>query len=190
MQAYKRLFTYWYSLIIYDLAVEFCSRWVKSYKLKEQMEGAARSGRQNIVEGSEIKGTSLKSSIKLTNVACASLEELIGDLEDFLRQRKLEQWRKDDPRVVVFRGKTAKIVKSCAQKAQVVGDLSVLSDLRGQLELPKNSEEAANFLLTLCHQATYLLSRQVKSLEEKHQKEGGYTEKLYRKRIEFRKKLS
>ncbi|MBU1110702.1 four helix bundle suffix domain-containing protein [Patescibacteria group bacterium] len=185
MQPYKKLFTYWFALIIYDLTVEFCERWVRSWKLKEQMNGAARSGKQNIVEGSEGMATSLKTGIKLTNVAKASIEELLGNLEDFLRQRKLSQWSKDDPRVRVFRARSARIVRN----------LSILRDLRepkaqallARLKLPKDPEEATNLLLTLCHQATYLLYRQVKSLEKKHETEGGYAENLYHRRLRARR---
>jgi four helix bundle suffix protein len=178
MQSYKKLFTYRYALLTYDLTVEFCQRWIKSWKLREQMTGAARSGKQNIVEGSEGMKTSLKNGIRLTNVAKASLEELLADYEDFLRQRNLPQWDKSDPRVVLFRGKAAKLVSY----------LSHLSNLRWQeqLLLPRDPAEAANLLLTLCHQATYLLNRQVEALERKHQTEGGYTEKLYRKRKQYR----
>lgn len=181
--SYKKLFTYWYAVIIYDLTAEFCDKWIKSYKLREQMTGAGRSGKQNIVEGSELLSTSLKSGIKLTNVAKASEEELLADYEDFLRQRKLSQWDKNDKRVKLFRTKAAKLVRT----------LSNLSDLREsakliqkEMPLPDNPEEAANLLLTLCHQITYLLHRQVESLERKHEKEGGYTEKLYSKRIAYR----
>ena len=181
MQGYKKLFTYWYTLIIYDLTVVLCRRWIKSWKLREQMEGAARSGKQNIIEGSEGMKTSLKTTIKLTNVAKASLEELLADYEDFLRQRELVQWDKDDPRTRLFRGKAAKLVRD-------LSNLSHLSNLRWQrqLPLPKDPEEAANLLITLCHQATYLLNKQVESLERKHQTEGGYTEKLYRRRQQYR----
>jgi four helix bundle suffix protein len=197
MQGYKKLFTYWYTLIIYDLTVEFCERWIKSWKLKEQMTGAARSGKQNIVEGSEGMKTSLKNTIKLTNVAKASLEELLADYEDFLRQRNRPQWGKDDPRVVLLRRRTAALVRTCSLRSQnlafeqssKVRNLSNLSNLRWQeqLPLPKDLEEAANLLLTLCHQATYLLNKQVESLERKHQTEGGYTEKLYWRRQEYRR---
>lgn len=147
MQAYKKLFTYWYSLIIYDLTVEFCSRWVKSWKLREQMTGAARSGKQNIVEG------------------------------------KLPQWSKDDRRVLLFRGRAAKLVRDLSNLSSL-GNLRESASWRIQkaLSLPKDAEETANLLLTLCHQATYLLNRQVEALEKKHQTEGGYTEKLYRRR--------
>lgn len=179
MQPYKKLFTFWYSVIIYDRTIEFSEREIRSWKLKEQMNGAARSGKQNIVEGSDNLTTSMKLCIGLTGVAKSSLEELIGDLEDFLRQRKLVQWEKNDPRVIELRERSAMIVR----------DLSNFRNLREleKLPLPKNPEEAANFLLTLCHQATYLLNNQVASLKKKHEREGGLTEELYRKRTEFRK---
>ncbi len=180
MQPYKKLFTFWFSVLIYDRTVEFCEKRIKSWKLKEQMEGAARSGKQNIVEGSDNLTTSLKVAIKLTGIAKGSLEELIGDLEDFLRQRGFSQWEKNDPRVLALRSRSAKVVRN----------LSALRDLRllRQLPLPQKEEDAANFLLTLCHQTTYLLNRQVESLKAKHQKEGGLAEELYRKRTEFRRR--
>jgi len=190
MQPYKKLFTYWYAVIIYDLTVEFCERWIKSWKLKEQMNGAARSGKQNIVEGSDNLKTSLKIAIKLTGIAKSSIEELLGDYEDFLRQRKLACWSKDDQRVKLLRAKSAKLVR----------DLSFLRDLRNlraspearqkellaQLPLPAEPEAVANLLLTLCHQATYLLDKQVDALEKKHQTEGGFTERLFQKRKDYR----
>jgi four helix bundle suffix protein len=174
--SYTKLFTYWFSLIIYDLTVEFCRRWIKSYKLSEQMTGAARSAKQNIVEGSEDMSTSLKTAIKLINIAKGSLEELIADYEDFLRQRQLKQWEKNDARVIQFRGYAARIVRS----------LSNLRNLRGQrFALPKDQETAANLLLTLGHQAAFLLNRQVQALINKHTREGGFTEKLYRTRRNY-----
>jgi restriction system protein len=181
---YTNLLTYWYSVIIYDRIVEFCKRWIKSWKLSEQMTGAARAGKQNIVEGSEAFATSLKTVIKLTNVSRFSIEELIGDLEDFLRQSDYAHWSPDDPRIIEFR----------KQNAQVTGNLRTLRDLRNpktlkvlkSLELPKDPEEAANFLLTLCNQASSLLRKQVAGLEKKHRNEGGYTEKLYNQRRKYR----
>ncbi|MDP2918554.1 MAG: four helix bundle suffix domain-containing protein [bacterium] len=175
-QNYKKLFTYWYALIIYDLTVEFCNHWIKSWKLKEQMTGAARSGKQNIVEGSDSMRTSLKTAIKLTNVAKSSLEELLADYEDFLRQQGFKQWLQMDPQIILFRKKAGDIVRN-------------LSNLRKFCQrpiLPQDPERAGNLLLTLCHQATYLLNRQVEALENKHMKEGGYSEQLYRRRISFR----
>lgn len=180
MQPYKKLFTYWFSVIIYDRTVEFCEREIKSWKLKEQMNGAARSGKQNIVEGSDNLTTSLKLCISLTGVAKSSIEELIDDLEDFLRQRNLAQWQKTDLRVIELRARSAKLIRSLA----VERNLSLLRNLR----LPASPEAAANFLLTLCHQATYFLNNQVASLKIKHEREGGLTEDLYRKRSAFRNK--
>jgi four helix bundle suffix protein len=179
-QSYKKLLTYWYSLIIYDLEVEFTTKYITSWKLREQMDGAARSGKQNIIEGSDSLKTSLKTGIKLTNVAKASIEELIGDLEDFIRQRKLKMWDKNDPRVLEIRHKYSKIVSN-------LSNLGNLGNERWQL--PNNPEEAANLLLTLCHIATYLLNNQVDALERKHITEGGYTEKLYEQRQNYRKSL-
>lgn len=187
---YKKLFTYWFSVLVYDLTVQFCQRWISSWKLKEQMLGAARSGKQNIVEGAENMQTSLKIAINLTGVAKGSIEELIGDLEDFVRQNNLRLWDKTDPRTQLLRHKAAELVRNLSN----LSSLSLLSPLRGeekllrQFLLPTDSEEASNLLLTLCHQATYLLHRQVEALKEKHMREGGLSEELYRKRVEYRKK--
>lgn len=182
---YKKLFTYWFSVLVYDLTVQFCQRWISSWKLKEQMLGAARSGKQNIVEGAENMQTSLKIAINLTGVAKGSIEELIGDLEDFVRQNNLRLWDKTDPRTQLLRHKAAELVRNLSN----LRDLSYLRNLQEEnFALPTNSEEASNLLLTLCHQATYLLHRQVEALKEKHMREGGLSEELYRKRVEYRKK--
>lgn len=178
MQSYKKLYTYWFSVIIYDREVEFAEKWIKSWKLKEQMTGAARSGKQNIVEGSDDMCVSLKIAISLTGTSKGSIEELIGDLEDFLRQRKLSKWNKNDPRVLKLRAQSATLVRNLSDSRNL--------KLLEQLPLPEQPEEAANFLLTLCHQASLLLHRQVESLKLKHQKEGGLSEELYRKRKEYR----
>ena len=178
MQPYKKLYTYWFSVIVYDNTVKFCDKWIRSWKLKEQMNGAARSGKQNIVEGSDDMTVSLKVAINLTGVAKGSLEELTGDLEDFLRQRELSQWAKTDPRIQKIRAESAEAVRNLSN----LGDLSILSNLK----LPDEQEEATNWLLTFCHQATYLLHRQVDSLKRKHAREGGLTEELYNKRKTYR----
>jgi four helix bundle suffix protein len=188
MQPYKKLFTFWFSVIIYDRTVEFCEREIRSWKLKEQMNGAARSGKQNIVEGSDNLTTSLKLCIGLTGVAKSSLEELTGDLEDFLRQRNMKRWEKNDPRVVALRTKSATTVRHLSDPRNL-RDETTETQLINQLPLPENPEEAANFLLTLCHQATYLLNNQVASLKKKHEREGGLTEELYRKMNEYRSRF-
>ena len=138
----------------------------------DQMVQAARSGRQNIAEGSQTSGTSKKTELKLVNVARASLEELLLDYEDFLRQRKLPLWNKDDAR--------AREVRALAYKS----DKSYTTYKTYMTE----PEEAANMLICLIHQACYLLDRQITALEKEFLENGGFSENLYRKRTEARKK--
>ena len=189
-QPYKKLWTYRFATIIYDLTAEFIQMFIlskggrnysnlKSFdsRTADQMNQAARSGKQNIVEGSESMKTSLKSAVKLTNVAKASLEELLQDYEDFLRQNNFEVWGKECDEALKIRDYFSNLVRK--------GDLSNLSYLRNRLR--KNTpEKAANVLLTLCHQATYLLNKQVDGLEKKLIEEGGYNENIYKKRKQFR----
>jgi four helix bundle suffix protein len=175
---YKYLLTYRFSEIIHDSTVLFCQRYLAGFdfrRTREQAIQAARSGKQNIVEGVGQSQTSKKGEIKLLGVAKASIEELIVDLEDFLRQRGLKIWLKTDPRVARLRQLTFRLTN--------ISNLGDLGNLKEKLVLPANQEEAANLLLTLCHQATYLLDRQIKTLEDKFVREGGYTEKLFQKRL-------
>lgn len=175
MNPVKRLLTYRYAEIIHDLTVEFVKKYI-DYKsrTKDQMEQAARSGKQNIVEGvSQI--TSLKTQIKLLGVSAASFEELTADFEDYLRQHGLPIHPKTHPKIAAFR-----------QTAYYLSNLSNLSDLGNLKEkpvLPGNPTDDANYLLTLCHIVTYLLSKQIKAAEEKFVREGGYTENLFHKRL-------
>lgn len=186
MNKVKYLLTYRYSEIIHDLTVEFTKKYVlgylsnlgqkPDYRTADQMNQAARSGKQNIVEGVGQAQTSKKGEIKLLGVAKASFDELLMDCEDFLRQNNLEIYPKTDTRVTKFR-----------QISFRLSNLSNLSDLGNLIERPKlpdNSQDAANFLLTLCHQVTFLLDRQIKSLEERFIKEGGFSENLFKKRLE------
>lgn len=172
---YRYLTTYQLSVVIYDLTVIFCEKFLSGFdyrRLREQMIQAARSLKQNIAEGYLEK--SLKSYIKLLGVANASLEELLEDYCDFLRQRKLLIWDKDDPRVKKFR------------EFRVFWDFEKSPNSPNTPSLSINSEEAANFILTIGHLESFLLSKQIKSLEEKFIKEGGYTENLFKKRLSFR----
>jgi four helix bundle suffix protein len=186
----KYLLTYRYSEIIHDLTVEFTGFYLLSdlgnlshlgkrdFRTADQMNQAARSGKQNIVEGIGQSKTSTKGMIKLLGVANASFEELLTDYEDFLRQNNLAVYPKTDPRVTEFRKLSFRL-----------SNLSNLSDLGELKEKPRlfgNPQDDANFLLTLCHQETYLLSKQIQAAEEKFVKEGGYNENLYNKRREFR----
>ena len=94
---YRRLKSFQVAQLVYDVTVRFCDRYIeKRSRTHDQMVQAARSGTQNIAEGSQASGTSKKTELKLTNVARASLEELRLDFEDFLRQRKLSQWARND----------------------------------------------------------------------------------------------
>lgn len=172
---YRYLKTYQLATVIYDLTVEFCKRFLSGFdhrRTREQMIQAARSGKQNIAEGYSEK--SLKGYIKLLGVAYASLEELLEDYRDFLRQRKLKVWAKEHPKVREFRG------------FRVFWDFQKSPSSPNTPKLPDDPEEAANLILTISHQASFLLARQIKSLEEKFVREGGYTEALFRKRMEKR----
>lgn len=172
---YRKLKSFEAATLVYDLTAAFCDRYMtyktnKSHRTYDQMVQAARSGRQNIAEGSQASGTSKKTELKLLGVARASLEELMLDFEDFLRQRGLPQWSKDDPRARSVRDLAYRTDKSY----ETYG--SYLSD----------PEKAANMLICLTHQVKYLLDRQLAALEKQFLEEGGFTEKLYQKRKEKR----
>jgi len=144
------------------------------------MVQAARSGRQNIAEGSVASGTSKKFELKLTNVAKASLEELLLDYEDFLRQRSLPLWDKDSPRAMAVRGR----YRAGLSDKSDGSDKSDRADPYGLVAA--GAEVAANTLICLINQATYLLKRQIQKLERDFLGEGGFTERLYRKRSQAR----
>ncbi len=146
------------------------------------MVQAARSGKQNIIEGVGQSKTSKKGEIKLLGVANASFEELTADYEDFLRQRNLTIWVKTDSRIGAIR-KRAFVLTN-------ISNLSTLGALVVKPKLPQNQERAANTLLTLCHQVTYLLGKQITRMEELFVDQGGYTEELFKKRLEKRKRVS
>jgi len=170
---YRNLKSFQSTTIIYDLTVEFCKHYMayvsnKSYRMIDQMVQAARSGRQNIAEGSKASATSKKTEIKLLNVARASLEELLLDYEDFLRQKGFNLWKKDSPE--------ASTVRALAYKS----DRSY-ETYKSYLESP---ETAANCLICLINQANYLLDRQLASVEKEFLVKGGYTEKLFKARLE------
>lgn len=168
---YRNLKSYQMSTSVFDLTVEFCKKFIgRKSRTYDQMEQAARSGRQNIAEGSLASATSKKTEIKLTSVARASLEELLLDYEDFLRQRKLKMWTKD------------------SQEAKTIRNLAYAQDKSYQSyeSYLKNSENAANMMICLIHQTNYLLDKQLATLSKDFLEEGGFTERLYRKRKEFK----
>lgn len=155
--------------IVYDATVKFCERFIdKRSRTFHQMVQAARSGKQNIVEGTLVSGTSKKIELKLIGIARASLEELLKDYEDFLRQRNLKLWDKNDQRVLTIR----KIGKE--------GNRSYKSY---KLYIEDSPEEvAANTIICIIHQTNYLLDQQKRKLEEIFLKEGGFTERMYKLR--------
>lgn len=191
MNKVKYLLTYRYSEIIHDLTIAFTRAYLlgnlsrlsnlsnligkADYRQADQMNQAARSGKQNIVEGVGQSQTSKKGELKLLGVAKASIEELLMDCEDFLRQNNLEIYPKTDPRITKFR--------EIAFRLTNISNLSSLGNLIEKPGLIGNPQDDANFLLTLCHQATYLLDRQIKALEKKFITEGGYSENLFKKRL-------
>lgn len=171
MGGYQDLLVYKLAVIIFDLGVEFCERFIpKSSRTHDQMVQANRSGKQNIVEGSLEK--SLKGNIKLTGVSRASYGELAEDLKDFLRAHKLQLWDKNDPRVREIR--SIRITNS--------------SNLPNWSNWTNTPERFANLLITLIHMECYLLDQLIRSLEKKFIEEGGYTENLFKKRLEYRNK--
>jgi four helix bundle suffix protein len=173
---YRNLFSYQKAEIIYDGTVYFTNRFFTKYdRTVGQMVQAARSGKQNIAEASMASATSKETEIKLTNVARASLEELQIDYEDFLRTNKLPLWDKNHRLVARLRElnkSTPRPVYETFQKA---------------IE-HENPEICANTMITLIKICTYLLKQQIKQLETTFLKEGGLRERMFKARIEERKK--
>jgi four helix bundle suffix protein len=174
---YRKLRSFQTAQLVYDATVVFCNRFVdRRSRTHDQMVQAARSGVQNIAEGSMASATSKKIELKLTGVARASLEELLLDYEDFLRQRGLRIWNKNSPEALAVRRKYQ-------------SDKSDESDRADPYALKTASPEvAANTILCLINQASYLLGRQLQKLEQTFLTEGGFTERLYRQRQERRKR--
>ncbi|MGI6278197.1 MAG: four helix bundle suffix domain-containing protein [Patescibacteria group bacterium] len=169
---YRNLKSYQTSEIIYDATIDFCRKYINPRsRTTDQMIQAARSGKQNIAEGSQVSATSKKSEIKLISVARGSLEELLQDFLDYLRQNNLPLWGKDNPQVL-------KIRQLAYQKNR---------SYQSYKTYIKNPESAANCLICLIHQANFLLDRQMQSLEKDFLKNGGFTERLYRERVRVRK---
>jgi four helix bundle suffix protein len=164
--------------LVFDVTVRFCERYVdRRSRTRDQMVQAARSGVQNIAEGSQASGTSKKTELKLTNVARASLEELRLDYEDFLRQRSLPMWERNDPRYKELIGRRC-------ESADCVAEWIRGSHARtGTSTFP---ELAANAALVLIAVACSLLDRQIAALAERFEGEGGFTERLYRTRRQAR----
>ena len=173
---YRNLKSYQTAEIIYDATVVFSERYIERYsRTRDQMVQAARSGKQNIAEGSMASGTSKKIELKLVGIARASLEELLLDYQDFLRQKGLALWPKDSPEALAIRKLAYAEDRSCGTYGTY---------------LEAGAEVAANTMICLIHQANYLLDRQLRQLEQQFLEEGGFTEKLYKARIDSRRRDS
>lgn len=191
---YRRLKSFQVAQLVYDVTVRFCDRYIdRRSRTHDQMVQAARSGVQNIAEGSVASGTSKKMEMKLTNVAKASLEELRLDYEDFLRQRGLRLWPEDEPRrkaLVAGRCSSADEVAAwVAEEARKGRD--GLHGTDGQAPPSMKSilfpEISANAALVLIGVASALLDRQVKAQAAAFEKDGGFTERLYQRRQSSRR---
>jgi len=195
---YRSLKSFQVAQLVYDVTVRFCDRYINPRsRTHDQMVQAARSGVQNIAEGSQASGTSKKMEMKLTNVARASLEELRLDYEDFLRQRGLPQWEPSHP--ILMRFKTKRCAKLEDVQSWVADELKrarTATDGQGQASeagasVPVSGSPwsplytptlVANAALSLLNVACHLLDRQLAAQAAAFEKEGGFTERLYRVR--------
>ena len=168
---YKKLLTYQKSDIIFCGTVVFTRRFLHpGDRTIDQMVQAARSGKQNIIEGSEASATSKETELKLTNVAKASLEELLEDYLDFLKTHRLVEWAKNSEKGLASRR---------------LGREGAWETLQPYFE-KKSGEVAANLMVSLIRQCTYLLARQIARLEEDFKRHGGIRERMYAARNEAR----
>jgi four helix bundle suffix protein len=172
---YQNLLSYRKALIVYDGTYRFCERFIeKRDRTFDQMIQAARSGKQNIIEGSQASGNSKATEIKLTSVARASLEELLEDYRDFLRVRGLQLWDKDCREAAFVRKQGMKPDASYAKFSNFIET--------------RSPEVAANILICLIHQTNYLLDQQIRQLEKAFLQDGGMRERMTRARNARRKK--
>lgn len=205
---YRRLKSFQLAQLIYDVTVRFCERYVdKRSRTCDQMVQAARSGTQNIAEGSQASGTSKKTELKLTNVARASLEELRLDYQDYLRQRGLEEWPPGHPALRRFKARRcatlAEVQDWVAQERRLAqagkgqhGQTRTSTDRHGRdrarasvgvgagpwASVPGSAQLAANAALSLLNLCCRLIDRQLAAQEKAFLEEGGFTERLYRVR--------
>lgn len=192
---FTNLRTFQMARLIYDITAHFCDRFIdRRSRTHDQMVQAARSGTQNIAEGSVDSATSKKIELKLTGIAKGSLAELQLDYQDFLRQRNLPEWPPDHPALMRFKALRCASLEQF--RAWVHGEVrrERSTDRQGRtgaspcLSLPDlTSAVAANGALSLLNLCLYLLGQQLQSLATTFEKEGGFTERLYRIRSQNRR---
>lgn len=172
---YEDLLSFKKARIVYDGTVRFCSRFLdKRDRTVDQMVQAARSGKQNILEGSQASGTSKEMEIKLVNVARSSLEELLEDYRDYLRTGGHPLWEKDSREALFVR------------KLGVGANVSY--ETYGTYIETRPPEIVANILICLIHQTNYLLDQQLRALEKAFLAEGGLRERMTRARLDARRR--
>jgi four helix bundle suffix protein len=182
---YRTLRSFQVATLIYDGTVSFCGRFVdKRSRTHDQMVQAARSGGKNIAEGSRAAATTSQTELRLVNVARASLEELMLDCEDYLRQHKQRQWDKNDPEALEVRAVGKQNPADPAGQSDPVKHWKIYSRWLEQAD----PAVVANTLLCLIHQANYLLDQQISGLERDFVQEGGYSEQLAAARMAEREK--
>lgn len=185
---YRKTVSFQTATIIYDATYWFCEKYIDSRsRTVDQMVQAARSGRQNIAEGSRASATSSHTELRLLNVARASFEELLLDFEDFLRHRRLVQWAPNSAEASAVRQVPQRFKKDQTDRSDRT-DLTDLSDQeRWSLYAPwleqENPAVRANALICLINQANYLLDQQIAALERQFVEGGGYSEQLAAARL-------
>jgi four helix bundle suffix protein len=185
---YRRLKSFQIAQLVYDITVRFVERYVDRFsRSRDQMVQAARSGVQNIAEGSQASGTSKKTELKLTNVARASLEELRLDYEDYLRQKGLPLWHTADPRrkeLISIRAKTAdQVAMWVMQVHKRQASIKSIPSIKSE---DSYAEITCNAVLVLIGVAGAMLDRQLAAQAKAFETEGGFTERLYRVRTQKR----
>lgn len=172
---YESLLSFQKARIVYDGTYQFCERFLRrGDRTIDQMVQAARSGKQNILEGSQASGTSKETEIKLINVARASLEELLEDYRDYLRTRGQQQWAKESKEAMFVR-------KLGSRKDANYESYKTFIETRP-------ADIVANIMICLIHQTNYLLDQQLRALEQAFLAEGGLRERMTRARLDARRK--
>ena len=188
---YRTTASFQTATIIYDATYWFCEKFLDPRsRTVDQMVQAARSGRQNIAEGSRASATSSQTELRLLNVARSSLDELLLDYEDFLRHRRLAQWTADGPEAMAVRD-VPRVFRDRSDRSDR-SDLKSLNDherfaLYVRWLEHDDPAQRANALICLIHQANYLLDQQIEALEKEFVEGGGYTERLATARLAHRK---
>jgi len=174
---YQTLHSFQKAEVVYDLTFRFAHKYLsRGDRTVDQMIQSARSGKKNILEGSKAATTSKETEIKLTNVARASLEELLDDYRDYLRVREHREWDKNSREALYVRQLGRKVPQTY--------------ELYREFVETRPAEVIANIAICLIHQANYLIDQQLRRLEQDFLKEGGLRERMTRARLDYRNRNS